>query len=83
MTWELIIYCFPVTFTESLQTTGNRFFKNGQDWQDVQTLALYRERTTNEGTDKTSEVHAISEVPHFEVLESVNEETNYVHGYML
>ena len=39
ITWEFIIYCFPITFAESLQTTANRYLKkNGQDWQDVQTL---------------------------------------------
>ena len=43
--WDFIIYCFPITFAESLQTTANRYLKK---WAGLARCAnpsiLYRSR---------------------------------------
>ena len=45
ISWEFIIYCFPITFAESLQTTANRYLKK---WAGLARCAnpsiLYRSR---------------------------------------
>ena len=86
ITWEFIIYCFPITFVESLQTTANRYLKK---WAGLARCAnpsiLYRRREKKGLQMKALTTHLkCMQLVKYHILKySVDEETNYVYWHML
>ena len=86
ITWEFIIYSFPITFAESLQTTANRYLKK---WAGLARCAnpsiLFRSREKNGLQMKALTTHLkCMQLIKFHIMKySVDEETSYVYGHML
>ena len=86
ITWEFIIYSFPITFAESLQTTANRYLKK---WAGLARCAnpsiLFRSREKKGLQMKALTTHLkCMQLIKFHIMKySVDEETSYVYGHML
>lgn len=86
ITWEFIIYCFPITFAESLQNIANRFLKK---WTGLARCAnpsiLYRRRDKKGLQLKalTSHLKCMQLIKYHILKYAVDRDTQYVYGHML
>ena len=86
ITWEFIIYCFPITFAEKLQVIANRYLKK---WTGLAKCAnpsiLYRSREKKGLQLKALTTHLkCMQLVKFHILKySVDEETQFVYGHMM
>ncbi len=84
ISWEFIIYCFPVSFAKNLQAVATRYLKS---WAGLPRCAnssiLYRKRE-NKGMQRkalTTHLKCMQVVKHHIVKYAVDPETQFIRSY--
>nr|XP_054769560.1 uncharacterized protein LOC129277399 [Lytechinus pictus] len=86
VSWEFIIYCFPISYAKSLEATATRYLKK---WAGLSRSSnssiLYRKRE-NKGLQLkalTTHLKCIQVVKYHIMKYAVDKETQFVYGHML